>query len=371
MRYEKQYRKKAVNIFEQQRKEALSALGQHSSGLKKDFNLFDRSDYDTKLIDATMPVLTDLANVQGGLSMRFAGDSGNEFILTAPMQDILRSSTARMAQSVNARTLERLNQTLAEGLSNGEGIPKLRERVNEVYDSLNGYRSELIARTETLKASNSATIWAYKQTGYVVGKKWVINPGACELCASMDGRTVSLDDNYLNLGESVQDYPIQYEAINTPPLHPNCRCTVVPTTSLGSSPVEIGDSGTKSGATVYRGEGNNIGPGGGLMLGNTFYVSRDASIASQFGTVHQIHMPLTTKDILYITTDKEFEDFILAAQRWGLANMTGADINDIIPAYILSRGYKAAEISPGVDPLGGIGIADPKVIQLMSAQMDD
>jgi hypothetical protein len=61
-------------------------------------------------------------------------------------------------------------QTLAEGVQQGESLGKLKTRVNSVYDQLQSYESERIARTETLKASNYATQWGYDQTGYVTAE---------------------------------------------------------------------------------------------------------------------------------------------------------------------------------------------------------
>lgn len=237
IRYAKRYRTKARPIFEAQRKDALAALEAHASTLKKDFNLFDDSDYDQRMTAAFTPVLTDLAEVQGGLALIFAGDTESSFLLTAPLKQILQEGTLKMAQNVNDRTLEKLNATLAEGVAQGEGLSKLKTRVNDVYDHLQGYESSRIARTETLKASNSATGWAYAQTGFVSGKQWVVNPDACEQCQEFDGKTVPLDDAFLGMGDSYtytdangdeQTVVNTYDTVEVPPLHPNCRCTIIP-----------------------------------------------------------------------------------------------------------------------------------------------
>jgi hypothetical protein len=69
-------------------------------------------------------------------------------------------------------------------------------------------------------------------------KQWVVNPDACAECADFDGLTVPLDDAFLGMGDS-HTYTDEngdeqttvvntYDTVEVPPLHPNCRCTIVP-----------------------------------------------------------------------------------------------------------------------------------------------
>lgn len=238
--YERRYKTKMKPILAAQQKEVLASLEAHASSFStatKDFSLFSDSDYDQQMVKSLTPILTDLTDVQGALALVFSGDTDNSFLLTAPMREILRRGTLEMAQNFNDRTLERLNATLAAGVTAGEGIGDLKQRVNSVYEQLNGYESTRIARTETLKSSNAASGWAYKQNGDVSGKEWVVNPDACAECESFDGKTVPLDDAFLAKGDSY-DYTDEdgqeqtkvntYDTVEVPPLHPNCRCTIIP-----------------------------------------------------------------------------------------------------------------------------------------------
>jgi HK97 family phage portal protein len=238
VRYEKLFRRTLKPILARQQKDVLANIAQHASSLStKDFHLFDNSSYDDQITDGITPIMVDLAEVQGGLALVFAGDDDGEFLVTAPLQEIIRAGTAKMAGTVNDRILEELQNTLAQGVTAGESLSKLKQRVASVYDKLNGYQAERIARTETLKASNAATSWAYQQTGYVTGKQWSVNPDACPECAEFDGKTVPLDDSFLAMGDSYtytdengdeQTVVNTYDTVEEPPLHPNCRCTIIP-----------------------------------------------------------------------------------------------------------------------------------------------
>lgn len=239
LRYQRQYRKVIRPIFAKQHKEALDNLEAHSSGITKDhqLKLFDDAAYDAELVRELTPMLTDLSKTQGGIALVFAGDNENEFHVTSQILQKIQRGTQKMATNFNDETIRRLNETLATGVQNGEGIGALKARVNSVYGDIDGYQSERIARTETLKASNAATLDAYRQTGYVTGMQWVVNPNACEQCAEFDGQTVPLDGSFLDIGQSytVTDeegnetvYTNNYDTVETPPLHPNCECTIIP-----------------------------------------------------------------------------------------------------------------------------------------------
>lgn len=122
------------------------------------------------------------------------------------------------------------------------------------------------------------------------------------------------------------------------------------------------------GQVVFRGTGNNVSAAG-LELGKGFYVARDTATAQQFGNVAQLSLPLKSKDILFIASDNQYERLVLDAQKWAVRNGGSLDANDFIPAYVRNLGYKAAEVAPTVDPLGGIAVYDPKIIQRLEAQM--
>lgn len=243
--YESRYRKALKPILREQRKEALTNLEaiassfDPSSSTAKSLqsSLFDVSKYDTDMQAGLSPVLVNLADQQGALALVFAGDEESEFKMTAKLVNFIRASTSKMAHLFNTETQEKLAASLAEGIGEGEALGDLKKRVNDFYDTTEGYRTMRLARTETLKVSNNATAWAYKQTGYVKAKEWYTNPGACEICDSLNGKTAGLEEEFAKLGSNIeytdnegntQTYAVDYDDIENPPVHPNCRCTIVP-----------------------------------------------------------------------------------------------------------------------------------------------
>ena len=122
------------------------------------------------------------------------------------------------------------------------------------------------------------------------------------------------------------------------------------------------------GQVVFRGTGSNVSSGG-LELGTGFYVARDNATASTFGNVAQLSLPLKSKDIFLIATDAQYQKLILDAQKWAVRSGGSLAANDFLPAYVRYLGYKAAEVAPQVDPLGGIAVYDPAIIKKLQKQM--
>lgn len=237
--YERKYKAVVNPILIAQEQEALYNLEAKGASLIKEFTerLFNDGAADLLFSEKINPIALSLASQQGAIALVFAGDDETEFQLTQSLRRSIEASTSRMAARFNDQTLAALNNTLTEGVAAGEALSKLKARVTEVYESARGYRATRIARSESLKASNNATNDAYKQTGYVREKQWYANPGACAICEEMDGKIVGLDTNFADLGSSVtytnadgeqQSYTVSYDDIENPPIHSNCRCTIIP-----------------------------------------------------------------------------------------------------------------------------------------------
>jgi len=55
----------------------------------------------------------------------------------------------------------------------------------------------------------------------------------CEFCDALDGKVMSLGDNFLDKGDTMTgrdggQMTADYEHIQYPPAHPDCRCTIIP-----------------------------------------------------------------------------------------------------------------------------------------------
>lgn len=240
-RYNLELRNVAVDIFKEQKHQVMDNLNRDV----KNWKVTARKGLESSVI----PSLADLDKLwkflwinavrevyieQGNNTLDFLGTGGNIDITSELAVEYLRTYSGILITGIDTTTRDQLRETLAEGFKLGEGIDKLKNRVEDVFGEATTTRAEMIARTESLKASNAATVEAYRQSGVVTGKQWLSqrNPNVCPFCQALDGKVISLDENYFNQGDtySIGDEKISIDFVDVgePPLHPNCACTTIP-----------------------------------------------------------------------------------------------------------------------------------------------
>lgn len=137
-------------------------------------------------------------------------------------------------QSTNSDVVKRLRKTLSMGMELNEAVPDLRKRVTGIFEGLERYSAERIARTETIWAWNEGAIQGYIQSGVVEKKQWLSSGDSrsCDFCPTLDGKIISVEAYFFEKGSKYEvgenSLSFVYEDVGHPPLHPNCRCTIVP-----------------------------------------------------------------------------------------------------------------------------------------------
>jgi len=192
--------------------------------------LFNVKEDSEILAAALIPIILELMEAQSEDVANFI--TGELLTISPEIRRDVEQNILKLAGEVNTETIKALEKTLAEGQAQGESLVKLKKRVEQVYADAKGYRAERIARTESLKASNTTAELVYKQNGFNK-VQWFVNPGACEFCRVYSGRTKEIGAKFIPVGEVVDganggQMRIEYSDITTPPLHPNCTCSIVP-----------------------------------------------------------------------------------------------------------------------------------------------
>lgn len=145
---------------------------------------------------------------------------------------------------INHTTADRLAGTLAEGIEGGESISELKKRVKAAYEeempsgeSMSDYRSMMIARTETARAQVNGTFAGWEATEVVEGKQWLLSPDSCEFCEAAAKQyadaNVPLGVSFYPQGSTLTGTQggtmrFDFASVDGAPLHPNCKCSVVP-----------------------------------------------------------------------------------------------------------------------------------------------
>lgn len=188
------------------------------------------------LVDAMEEVFRTIAVDAVGQGFRQIG-GGEEAIVEQANEKAVEWAKARAAELVGMKydadgklvandgwaipetTRERVRSLVTQAEAEGWANDRLADALREDY-AFSGNRAEVIARTETAFADVSGNMIAYRESGLVSGKRWILanhgDESCCDDCdAAASAGVIGLDD----------DFP---GGVDAPPAHPNCRCDVVP-----------------------------------------------------------------------------------------------------------------------------------------------
>lgn len=196
--------------------------------------LFDMDGEIARLALLFAPIITDEVMEAGQDAMLLV--TAGSFDTTDPaIARFIERRTTKVSRAVNKETDKQVRAELAEGLKNNETLQELVARIESVYGAAAGYRAERIARTETIRAETWATEQAWKQSDVVESKEWYTahDERTCQFCGPMDGTIIQLGKRYHDKGDTYTGtsggtIKFDFESIEGPPLHANCRCTLLP-----------------------------------------------------------------------------------------------------------------------------------------------
>lgn len=251
-----------------------------------------------------------------------------------------------------------------------EGIQSIRDRAgrNWTFDRY----TEMLARTKSVEARNQGLVNRMLGSGYDLVQ--VTNHGSDHpACAKYEGQILSVSGQ-------TPGYPTLEQALGDGLFHPNCKHAMnvihpelaklttaydnpynyrKAAASDRATPPAPDNPGPLKRATVYHGSGNTVLPSGNNMIGDAFYVTRNKDTAKVFGTVESSVMSIRPGEILRIQNQEQYNRFVADAM---IADPS-LDPQKAFPAFAKSLGYKAVEVSPTYDDLGGIAILDKRVLK--------
>lgn len=188
-------------------------------------------------------VLPSVVNVYESFGEGTAESLGVAFNLRDPVvaQDIIERDN-RLRGTVDT-TWFAVQEAIIDGEAAGEGIDGIAKRIGAVFDQAKGYRARVIARTETIGASNAASLYAADSSGVVGKKTWLAasDPRTRPSHVSADGQTVDIKKAF-QVGTSKMQHPGDPNGGARETV--NCRCSMVferlPEAEI---PVEFEDEG--------------------------------------------------------------------------------------------------------------------------------
>jgi HK97 family phage portal protein len=201
-------------LWDKQEKEVVSNL---KDAKKPEDALFNRGTAEKEFNDAMKPII-------GEVFSHHYGDAQGLIAPENPHKDWtglnelalawIKAHSLELAKLLNETSIEDLRKVLAEGFAEGESIDDLTNRVLEYYGKANKIRARLVARTETVAASNEGALQGYGDVG-VEEVQWYTaqdeKAEECEVCWPENNVTYKVSESHGLI-----------------PAHPNCRCCWIP-----------------------------------------------------------------------------------------------------------------------------------------------
>lgn len=167
------------------------------------------------------PYLQNMAVIAGQQANDLIDDT-DPYVPSEVLRKRIQGNVDKFTDSMVDTDQEHLSDLIVAGIDEGQGVPEIASAIKSDFTDYSAMQATRITRTEVLRSANQSSIDAFRQSGVVEGKQWVI-AGADDECADYDGEIVMLDGDFYSGDNEFQD--------GDPPLHPNCRCIVVPVLS--------------------------------------------------------------------------------------------------------------------------------------------
>ncbi len=246
--WEKKFNKRMLALFDRQMREVLANMKKSSKSVLKqgeaviDSWMFGTKTWEKKFKKEGQELIGNIMKANGDKVMgELPVAVGTSFDVKNPaVKKLLKARSIKFSEKVVGTTEEQLRTVLAAGIDAGKSIPDLRGDVLKWFKAASPDRAGKIARTETIWASNAGAEQAYIQSQVVEGKEWLVadDNRLCEFCEATGNafgvnQGNALEELFYDLDDVVKGtkggkMELTYEGIQHPPLHPLCRCTLIP-----------------------------------------------------------------------------------------------------------------------------------------------
>jgi SPP1 gp7 family putative phage head morphogenesis protein len=146
---------------------------------------------------------TEIAAAQLGVSTMLTNEDAVKWA---------REYAGKLVTGIEETTREGIANLTAQATADGWSNSDLADALTEAFD-FSEDRADMIARTETAFADIAGNQALYRESGMVEKLRWIVaDEDPCDECVGKGDADINVD-----AGED-----------ELPPLHPNCRCDVVP-----------------------------------------------------------------------------------------------------------------------------------------------
>jgi len=115
------------------------------------------------------------------------------------------------AEDYNKAQRKLISDTIKSGIEEGKSVKKMAGELDDIFDARDN-RAEMVVQTESRKHHIAGMKTRYRDNGVKTVEWSTAGSGVCGFCAPLQGTT----------------YPVDEAPGGGPPLHPRCRCRLIP-----------------------------------------------------------------------------------------------------------------------------------------------
>lgn len=185
--------------------------------------------WETRAAAELVPIVTSLLGKSAevvALDLEVAFDLSNEATVS-----FVQEYELAFSRRVSETSREQVRTLLLKQQADGWTTERLREELEGKFETWDSVRSEQVARSETIRASNAGAKAGYVQAS-IEEITWLASADPCQYCASLHGTVIKTTEVFVKTGGTVDGadggtYTNEFLAVEFPPLHPQCRCTIL------------------------------------------------------------------------------------------------------------------------------------------------
>lgn len=230
--YEDIFKNKAEQYIKKLVEKAIAQIPNEVARIQKKA-LFDEEDEIALAVLTFQPILVETGILSAQHALKMAGD--DSVYVPNKLRKRVRKNVEKFAKSMIKTDKDKIIDIIAKGVAEGKGIPVIRNEIRDTFEQYSKTQAERITRTEVIRASNQGTVDAWQQSEVVSGKEWLTaeDSRVDEDCEEMNGVIVNVESSFNGaikdkFDEDVAEKLLDYGSVGEPPLHPDCRCTLIP-----------------------------------------------------------------------------------------------------------------------------------------------
>lgn len=200
--------------------------------------LLAEQEFGAKSLDADRVRSKAISFTEAGGVVASSVGSEDDFLLTADLSGVSRY-IERTAGAAARATAKRAQAVFDQAATEHWDYKRTSRELLRVAAVDTPRRALVWARTGTMWGFNHGAHLVYKKNGIQV-EEWVTarDDLTCIDCQQLDGVRVRTDEPFVEEGADLSTSTVPWN-IEHPPLHPNCRCTMVPVLQAELSPITL------------------------------------------------------------------------------------------------------------------------------------